>query len=583
MSMNNHHVVRKPAESTEEQNLFELRTLLETSRLLIESRETDFVLNNLLLITMDKMLVPRGAILIHEPGSDNYRVTRIEGKARVEVDSEITLPWKSDDFESIVIDPLKHDIKPPELFEGQNRGLFFNLRTSNDHLGYLYLSRKGNDEVLDEREIEFVESITIISSAAIANSRICAPRRKINRKLDRLVIELSTLFELSNEFNSMVNREKIASTFKSSLLGQLQAKKLLLLFKIGKRYDLLTSSGLTRRPSARMRKRIIRLSEGTQRISESWYEEVPFLEENGITYLVPLHMQGEKIAVIGVSDKANGKELSRPELNFLQSLGNLAVLSIQKTLFLKERIEKERLEEEISIAKNIQMGLFPDKLPDIEGLDVAVKNIPSQLVGGDYYDVVQTPDTNHIFAIGDVTGKGIPAALLMANLQSMLHVLLPVDIPLTTATGRINNLIFENTPSDKFITFFWGKYFHHTRTSSYINAGHNPPLLLKNEGENFKELREGGLILGALSPREPYKESEVKRSPGDVLVFYADGVTDAFSKEGEIYGEERLKEIIIANRYRSAEEILERIVDDVHDYSDNDLSDDITMIVVRVH
>ncbi len=573
----------KLSDSTDKRSRFELKTILETSRLLLESREMDFVLNNLLLITMGKMMVPRGAILIHDPIRQDYLITKIKGRALLQEGDHISLSWGPSEFDTIVIDPLKMDVEPPKLFEGQNRGLFFNLKTNNHHLGYLYLSRKGNNDVLNEDEIEFIESLSIISSVAIANSRMFSEMREINRKLDRRVYELNTLFDLSKDFSVMVDREKIASTFKFSLLGQLLIRKFFFILKIDGHLELMASSGLKRPPKYSEKKKIFELPQDLLLLESKHYESIPYLRNNEIAVLTSLQMQGEKAAVVGVSAKANKEELTTPDFHFLQSLGNLAVLSIQKTLFLEERIEKERIEEEINIAKKIQEGLFPDSIPDIPKIDIAAKNIPSEQVGGDYYDVVQAPDGNYIFAIGDVTGKGIPAALLMANLQSMLHVLLPVDISLGEATGRINNLIFENTPSDKFITFFWGKYFQQERKLRYINAGHNPPILFRAASEGFQGLHEGGLILGALSTLAPYKETDIHLETGDILICYTDGVTETFNSEGEEYQEDKLKAVILRNRNRTSEEILEAIINDVNSFSGDKPGDDLTLIVIKAN
>ncbi len=567
---------------TDKKSRFELKTLLETSRLLIESRETDFVLNNLLLITMGKMLVPRGAILIHDEQDSGYIVRKIKGRGLVNEGDRIELPWEPDQFESVVLDPAREKIDPPELFEGKNRGLFFNLRTSNHHLGYLYMSRKGGGEVLNEHEIEFVESLSIISSVAIANSRMFAEMREVNRKLDRKVYELNTLLSLSRDFSMMVDREKIASTFKFALLGQLLIRKFFLLYHIDGKIDLMASSGLSRAPNKGERKQIFDIPDDIKIVDPDDSNTTDWLKENDIAALIALQMQGEKIAVVGVSSKANRDQLSQSDFNFLQSLGNLAVLSIQKTQFLEERIERERLEEEINIAKSIQQGLFPDPVPEIPTWELSAKNIPSQQVGGDYYDIAETPDKNFIVAIGDVTGKGIPASLLMANLQSMLHVLLPVDISLGRATDQINNLIYQNTPSDKFITFFWGKYFHQEKRLSYINAGHNPPLLLRKESDSFEELSEGGLILGAMPTQMPYEVTDVELHSGDLMVLYTDGVNESMSRSGEEYGEKRLKELILNRRGDSAEQILDAIIEDVRAFSRNRFSDDLTLIVIKM-
>lgn len=574
--------MKKGAHSSEkEETRFQLRTLLETSRLLIESRDIDVILDNLLHITMDKMRVPRGAVLLYDQRRRDYRVTRIKGHASKQEEDRLTLPWKHGDHEPIVVDLMSLNLPYPELFVGKNRGLFFNLRTSDHHLGYLYLGRKGNDGVLNEQEIDFVESLSIISAVAISNSRLFSDMNKMNRKLDRRVFELNTLFELSKDFSFSTSRKEIAGTFKFALLGHLMVRKFFLLFLIDETPTIMSSSGLTRMPSYHERKEIFELPQELLRVQPHQYKTFEFLNKNKIATLVALRLQGEKVAVIGVSDKATGQPLSRNSLHFLQSLGNLAVLSIQKSVFLEERIETERLEKELLIAQEVQNGLFPSRLPEIPGMDLAARNVPSQHVGGDYFDVVASPDGNHILAIGDVSGKGFPAALLMANLQSMLHVLLPVSISLSEATGRINNLIFHNTPSDRFVTFFWAKFFHKERRLRFINAGHNPPLLLKKQSEEITELREGGMILGVVPTVTPYAETDVQLEEGDLLVCFTDGITEAFNDESEEYGKQRLIDLLLQIRNGSPHEVLNAIIEDVNQYSNHVQADDFTLIVVK--
>lgn len=567
--------------SAKEETRFQLRTLLETSRLLIESRDIDVILDNLLHITMDKMRVPRGAILLYDQRRRDYRVTRIKGHAATQEEDRLTLPWKHSDQEQIVVDLMALNLPYPELFVGKNRGLYFNLRTSDHHLGYLYLGRKGNDGVLNDQEIDFVESLSIISAVAISNSRLFGDMQKMNRKLDRRVFELNTLFDLSKDFSFSTSRKEIAGTFKFALLGHLMVRKFFLLFLIESSPTIMSSSGLTRMPSQHEREKIFELPQELLRVQPHQLDTFEFLKENKIATLVALRLQGEKVAVIGVSDKATGQPLSRTSLHFLQSLGNLAVLSIQKSVFLDERIETERLEKELLIAKEVQKGLFPSRLPDVPGMHIAAKNVPSQHVGGDYFDVAASPDGNHILAIGDVSGKGFPAALLMANLQSMLHVLLPVSISLGEATGRINNLIFHNTPSDRFVTFFWAKYFHEERRLRYINAGHNPPLLLKHRSEEVTELREGGMILGVIPTVTPYTETDIQLEDEDLLVCFTDGITEAFNDHEEEYGKQRLIDLLLEIRDRTPQEILDAIIKDVNQFSNHVQADDFTLIVVK--
>ncbi|HEX6982341.1 MAG TPA: GAF domain-containing SpoIIE family protein phosphatase [Balneolaceae bacterium] len=562
---------------------FELKTLLETSRLLVESHDMDFVLNNLLLITMGKLMVTRGMVLIYQPASDKYIVSKSKGRNCIP-EGEIISFDNPDVKKKPVIQCGIDDVEMPEVIKGDKECTFFNLQTSNNHIGFLCLGSKGNKEALSRREIEFVESLSIISSVAIANSRMFTELRRINRMLDKKVYELNTLFDLSKDFNIMVDRDEIIRIFKFAMLGQMLIRKFFFVLKSEGQTEVVATSGIQGKISSQSINKLFELDQDLIEVNDELNGEVPFLKKNDIKAVIGLHFQSEKIALVGFGARANKEEYTTSDYHFLRSLGNLAVLSIQKTYLLEARIEKERIEEELAIAKSIQQGLLPDPIPEFGKLDISAKNISSYQVGGDYFDILKTPGNQLLFAIGDVTGKGIPASLLMANLQAMLHVLLPIDITLSEASGQINDIIYQNTPADKFITFFWGIFDDLKSEFRFVNAGHNPPVWFKAGSDHPEELTEGGLILGAMPTMTPYKEQRINLESDDLLVFYTDGVTEAMNKEQtEEFGELRLIECIKKNRGKSAQEIQQAIIDDVQWFSRGIQYDDITLIVVKVN
>lgn len=564
----------------ERQSRFELRTLLETSRMLIESQEPDFVLNNLLLITMGKLLVPKGIILINKGSDHFYVVSKIKGRNALSEDDSIQLEFPEAALDRSVIKGEEYpDItKKLGLAEGS---IFFNLRTTNHHLGFLCLGPKGNKKPLTDSELEFIESLTIISSVAIANSRMFQELRLINRKLDRKVHDLNTLLELSKDFNMMVDREEIARTFKFAMLGQMLIRTFFFVLEIDGKKSIVSSSGLKEKPAKKELNTLFELDDVFYCDND---HDCPFLENNDIKLVIALRFQNEKIGVVGVGAPANNEPYGKEQVNFLQSLGNLALLTIQKTLLLEERIEKQRMEEELNLAKTIQQGLLPSPIPTIKGFDLEATNISSRQVGGDYFDVVETPDGGHILAIADVTGKGVPASLLMANLQSMLHALAPIDITLAEATGSINDIIHKNTPADKFITFFWGKVSADGKKFDYVNAGHNNPLLFRKDNKEPLELEAGGVILGAMPSMMPYDSASIELQSGDTLVFYTDGVTEAMNpKQTEEYVEERLIACLQKNLEKSSKEIMDAVIDDITEFSNGIQYDDITILVLKVN
>ena len=209
-------------------------------------------------------------------------------------------------------------------------------------------------------------------------------------------------------------------------------------------------------------------------------------------------------------------------------------------------------------------------------------NISSKQVGGDYYDVIPLFPGRYVIAIGDVSGKGTPASLLMANLQATIRALVPLNLSLADLTKRVNDLVCENTGLDRFITFFWGIFDESTKIFRYVNAGHNPPFLIRSTG-TVERLDKGGIILGIMKALVPYQEGEVVLSGGDVLVLFTDGVSESMNSSGEEWGEEKMEEILLSRNGDTAETILSTVVDAVKEHSrDTAQYDDITLVVLKV-
>ncbi len=535
-------------------------------------------MNNLLLISMGKLFATKAVIILLDPLQKKHVVRKSKGKTGLFEDQVVPLPG-ADVFPDAIHIPPDHPNYPAVFAENGLTGLF-QIRTRAQHMGYLSIGSKATGEPFNAREVDFLENLVNISAVAIANSLLVGQLRSTNLQLDRKVQELHTLFDLSKEFNATVDREPILKIFKFALLGQMFIRTFFFVKKRGNgEPELLVMNGMKTAPDESCLRRLLTTTESNIRVGDQLRQQIPLLEANQIEAMVTLRLQDE-FAVLGVGKRATNDPYTESDFNFLSSLGNLALLSIQKTLLLQERIEKERIEEELSIARTIQEKLLPQPIPTVQTLDLAAMNVSSQQVGGDYYDIICRGEDVYL-AIADVTGKGIPASLLMANLQAMLHVLTPVITDLGDVTGKINDIIYKNTPSDKFISFFWARYDARTHILRYVNAGHNPPYVFRS-GEAPIALSTGGMLLGALPTFTPYVEGEVVLRSGDVLVLYTDGVTEALNEVDEEYGEDRLMEIISMNRALDATNIQTAIVSDVRRFTHDRYSDDITMIVIKV-
>ena len=305
------------------------------------------------------------------------------------------------------------------------------------------------------------------------------------------------------------------------------------------------------------------------------------LRELGLMLALPLKHQGAPCGALCLGPKRSGQPYTSADIEFLSALGNLTLVSVQNSFLIEEQIEKKRLEEEMRIARRIQERLLPQQTPDIGHYEVAALARPSRLVGGDYYDVVRVQDERLLLAIADVTGKGMPAALLMANLQASLHVVLPMEMTIEQAVGHINRVICQNTDTDRFITFFLAILHLDSGEMEYVNAGHNPPMVLRQNG-SIELLEKGGLLLGVLD-QIGYEQGKVKLDPGDIAVLFTDGVTEAMGADGEEYHEDRLEPVLNRAQTQSAADIVDMVHKDIAEFTGNveELSDDLTMLIVK--
>jgi len=467
--------------------------------------------------------------------------------------------------------------------------LVFPVAFGHREIGLIGLGSKFTGQPFEEQELEFMASLVNMSSAAVHNSLMVEELKLANRDLDSKIQQLNTLFDLSQEFNSTVDRSSLVKLLSFALMGQMLVKQHIFLIKSvsdATKNDtgvhIVTSKGIT---EAELTPELIDSLCSVEEMVLLEDDSAPAgcapLREKGFSLVLPIRQKNQVGALLCLGSKMTGQPYQPDEIEFLYALGNLAFVSLQNSYLVDDQIEKERLEEEMRLAREIQERLQPSSLPEFEGLETASLALPSRHVAGDYFDAIQLDDDRILYAIADVTGKGVPASLLMSNLQACLRVLVPLDISLEESTSHMNRVITENTGYDKFITYFHGIYDRRDGSFKYVNAGHNPPTLVRADG-SFELLEKGGLLLGVIAGM-PYECGTVTLNVGDVLSIFTDGVTEAMSPEGEEWGEERLEPLLVEIRNHSATEIMDGVHQAIKDFTHNApvLSDDLTMIVIK--
>lgn len=241
----------------------------------------------------------------------------------------------------------------------------------------------------------------------------------------------------------------------------------------------------------------------------------------------------------------------------------------------------ERKKKELEIAQQIQESFLPHTVPYIENYQLAASSIPAQEVGGDFYDFIPISNSKTGLTIGDVSGKGIPAALFMAFSRTLLRAKACRNPGVGRMIESVNNFINEDPHSDMFVTLFYSVLDNKNNKLTFVNAGHNPPLLLRNENKEIIRLSTGGVVLGAMKGLK-MNEKTIDIHPGDLLVLYTDGVTEAVDKQEAQFGEERLIKFIEENQDLQPEDLKNKIIDEVYDFaSDTPQADDITLMVLR--
>jgi len=286
----------------------------------------------------------------------------------------------------------------------------------------------------------------------------------------------------------------------------------------------------------------------------------------------------ETIGVLYVDSQNIAAQLSNTQIDALETLASEAAMSIYNARLYKESQEKRRLDEQLGIAREIQQALLPEPNKRLPFVLVCSKNIPCYEVGGDYFDYFDLEDGRLGFALGDVAGKGMSAALLTSVLQGIFSAQTLFNLPPSEILSNVNRNLVRRGTGNRFVTFFFG-VLDQGGKCTYTNAGHNPPVHLARDG-SFRELTEGGMVLG-LFPTAEYECGTVYFKAGDHLVLFTDGVVEARNKKGEEFGEERLRSLLQKNARATVSEILTRLGGAVEEFSaGTPQHDDITMMVL---
>ncbi len=295
---------------------------------------------------------------------------------------------------------------------------------------------------------------------------------------------------------------------------------------------------------------------------------------------VPLLVKNKLIGILAIFNKKDKTDFTQDDQRLLSIIAAQSGQILENARLYETEKSLTTMQEQVKLASKIQTDLLPKKAPEVPGYEIAGKSIPAQLVGGDYFDFIPMNDHKMAVCLGDVSGKGLPASLLMANTQATLRGQTLLASSAKECIERSNTLLYLSTSDEKFVTLFYGILDIKRNELRFCNAGHDNPYLL-SEGKEPRRLKTGGIVLSVMETF-PYEEEIVTMEPGDMLIIYSDGIPEAMNANQELYSDARLGELLGGCRTLSAMEVIDKVVAAAKAHAGNwPQSDDMTMLVVK--
>jgi sigma-B regulation protein RsbU (phosphoserine phosphatase) len=298
---------------------------------------------------------------------------------------------------------------------------------------------------------------------------------------------------------------------------------------------------------------------------------------------VPLRVKDRLTGLLYVDSKASSKEFSDKDLTLFKALAGQVAQALDNARLLQHYVEKQRMQEELHVAQQIQQSLLPRGGLQAPGLDIAGLSVPCEETSGDYFDYVRRPGGRLGLVIGDVSGHGLGAALLMSTARALLRAFAATEAGPAELVTRLNRFLSEDVETGRFMTLFYGEIALRERQLTYVRAGHNEPVVYRRDTDTFEELAEGGVALAVIEDFEFTSTGPLALNKGDVVVLYTDGIVEAMSPSREPFGIERMKEILRRQRDLPAKEVVAKIRQAVRDHTGTDVrEDDLTLVVAKV-
>jgi len=409
--------------------------------------------------------------------------------------------------------------------------------------------------------------------------------KRLQKELKFKKLQLNSIYELSSAIQSKFDVDHVMRVFFSSLMAPLGVSRT---FFFDRNQELLRKRGflLNAAEALLLKKKTGKALAGAASLK---VDDLPanledlkkLLQARGIHYLLNVSEDKKRAIVLGLGRKFNLRELEQEDFEFAYILSRFMLIELDNIRFLAQIFEKKKMEHEMKIARDIQLSLLPQGLPQLQHYDLSVIYEPIQEVGGDYYDILPKKKNIQPLVLADVEGKGLSAALLAASCQAIFHSMNELYLfKPARFIGKANAFIHEITRGSRFITLFWMLLNDDVPSLTYVNAGHNAPFLISRN--TVRKLDTGGFLIG-FSGNSAYQEKTLPLRSGDVICAFTDGVFEVQNPAGDEFGEQAIIDFIQANRQLAAAELSDSLYKRIKSFSrKTKFRDDFTILIVKV-
>lgn len=565
----------KISKKDQEQLLFDLFSIIDFTRSIIGGSYYKN-LNVIILNIMGEFAATKGFISVRE--KNNFKVSAHKGKIDIKTINNFLNENNFEKDATVLSDSILSEIDCKLLIAIKRENI----------LGYIGLDGDMVLDIYNRKKDFYLNAFINIASLVIDNELLYKEQTDLNKQLEQKIYQLKTIFDISAELNMQIEETQILDITLHTIIGHYLISKAIIYTYDDKSVLNILIRGIKEKSDIKAffnDKSYVKYLKEHELIylGDNNNEDLEFFQpirEQNISYIFPLKFKDKLLGAVLLGKKMGIYPLSQQDIDFLKTLLTQALVEILNIRLFQEYTEKTIMEREISLAKQIQQRLLPKETPHIAGYSTATLITQCNDLGGDFYNIFRLDDGKYAFLVGDVSGKGIPAALIMSNIQALVQAIFTENTDINYGMQRINQLLFESTEQNRYATLIFLILNPDKNTLYYTNAGHNQPFLFRKD-KTIKYLDKGGIPIG-IFPKAAYETEEISLQAGDTIILYTDGITEAQNFNEAEFGQLQLEEIVTADTSLEPNDIIKNLISSLEQFKTGQKqNDDLTLLVIK--